>query len=201
MWIASNIVLRQTPSPQIYVDLYLVDLRRTRTAPVHGYTGVLQAFLWKPAALQICDYADPWLCRFAKRAGLGVDPQAELTQNLRSAESHRYMQGEFLCVYDSSLRYATTKCAPPKFCSTQFCVGAKTWADLFIQHVFCNQGLPLKFISDSGAEFAGKYNQALSACMRNSWNMFTDFTLRLLVKQSAWIALLRTCSDTLWLAL
>jgi len=64
-------------------------------------------------------------------------------------------------------------------------VGAKTWADLFIQHVFCNQGLPLKFISDSGAEFAGKYNQALSACMRNSWNMFTDFTLRLLVKQSA----------------
>ena len=121
---------------------------------------------------------DLLLCRSATTqirdsADLGGNPQAELTQNLRSAESHRYMQGEFLCVYDSSLRYATTKCAPPKFCSTQFCVGAKTWADLFIQHVFCNQGLPLKFISDSGAEFAGKYNQALSDRLRISWNMST----------------------------
>jgi len=35
---------------------------------------------------------------------------------------------------------------------------AKTWADLFIQHVFCNHGLPLEAISDRSPQFAGKYN-------------------------------------------
>ncbi len=52
---------------------------------------------------------------------------------------------------------------------------AKTWADLFIQHVFCNHGLPLEVISDRGPQFAGKYNQALSDRLRISWNMSTAF--------------------------
>jgi len=50
---------------------------------------------------------------------------------------------------------------------------AKTWAELFIQHVFCNHGLPLEVISDRGPQFAGKYNQALSDRLRISWNMST----------------------------
>ena len=51
---------------------------------------------------------------------------------------------------------------------------AKTWADLFIQHVFCSPGLPLEVIS-GGPQFAGKYNQALSDGLHISWNMSTAF--------------------------
>ena len=52
---------------------------------------------------------------------------------------------------------------------------AKTWADLFIQHLFCNHGLPLEVISHRGPQFAGKYNQALSDRLCISWNMSTAF--------------------------
>ena len=52
---------------------------------------------------------------------------------------------------------------------------AKTWADLFIQHVFCNHGFPLEVISDRGPQLTGKYNQALSDRLRISWNMSTAF--------------------------
>ena len=41
--------------------------------------------------------------------------------------------------------------------------------------MFCNHGLPLEVISDRGPQFAGKYNQALSDCLRISWNMSTAF--------------------------
>ncbi len=41
--------------------------------------------------------------------------------------------------------------------------------------MFCNHGLPLEVISDTGPEFAGKYNQALFDCLRISWNMSTAF--------------------------
>ena len=58
--------------------------------------------------------------------------------------------------------------------TTTICT-ANTWADLFIQHVFCNHGLPLEVISDRGPQFAGKYNQALSDRLRISWNMSTAF--------------------------
>ena len=51
----------------------------------------------------------------------------------------------------------------------------QTWADLFIQHVFCHHGVPWSVISDRGPQFAGKYNQALSDCLRISWNMSTAF--------------------------
>ncbi len=52
---------------------------------------------------------------------------------------------------------------------------AKTWADLFIQHVFCNHGLPLEVISDRDPQFAGKYNQSLCDGLCISWNTVTAF--------------------------
>ena len=62
---------------------------------------------------------------------------------------------------------------------------AKTWADLFIQHVFCNHGLPLEVISDRGPQFAGKYcKRSLIACASHG-TCQQHFTLRLMVKQSA----------------
>ena len=52
---------------------------------------------------------------------------------------------------------------------------AKAWADLFVQHVFCNHGLPLEIISDRGPQFASKYAQALADRMSINWNMSTAF--------------------------
>ena len=51
----------------------------------------------------------------------------------------------------------------------------QTWADLFMQHIFCNRGLPLEVISDRGPQSAGKYNQALADRLKISWNMSTAF--------------------------
>ena len=53
---------------------------------------------------------------------------------------------------------------------------AQTWADLFIEHVFCNHG-QLEVISDRGPQFAGKYNQALANHLKMTWNMSTAFVL------------------------
>ena len=52
---------------------------------------------------------------------------------------------------------------------------AKAWADLFVQHIFCNHGLPLEIISDRGPQFASKYAQALADRMSINWNMSTAF--------------------------
>ena len=52
---------------------------------------------------------------------------------------------------------------------------AQTWADLFIEHIFCNHGLPLEIISDRGPQLAGKYNRALADRLKMTWNMSTAF--------------------------
>ena len=52
---------------------------------------------------------------------------------------------------------------------------AQTWAELFMQHVFCNHGCPLEVISDRGPQFAGNYIRSLADRMRITWNMSTAF--------------------------
>ena len=52
---------------------------------------------------------------------------------------------------------------------------AQSCADLFVQHILCNHGLPLEIISDRGPEFASKYAQALADRMSIHWNMSTAF--------------------------
>ena len=46
------------------------------------------------------------------------------------------------------LAASTTKCT------------AQTWAELFMQHVFCNHGCPLEVISDRGPQFAGNHTRS-----------------------------------------
>lgn len=52
---------------------------------------------------------------------------------------------------------------------------AKAWADLFVQHIFCNHGLPLEIISDRGLQFSSKYAQALADRMSINYKMSTAF--------------------------
>lgn len=70
-------VLRQTPSPLRYADIRTSRSPCTRAAHVDVYTDLLHELLCGLAALQMRDCADPGLCRFAKRADLGGDPQAK----------------------------------------------------------------------------------------------------------------------------
>lgn len=51
----------------------------------------------------------------------------------------------------------------------------KAGADLFVQHIFCNHGLPLETISDTGPQFASKYAHALADRISINWNMSTAF--------------------------
>ena len=52
---------------------------------------------------------------------------------------------------------------------------ATAWADLFMQHVFCNHGLPLSIVSDRGTQFAGHFSKALADKLRITWNLSTAF--------------------------
>ena len=52
---------------------------------------------------------------------------------------------------------------------------AQTWAELFMQHVFCNHGFPLEVISDRGPQCAGNYTCAVADRLRITWNMSTAF--------------------------
>ena len=58
--------------------------------------------------------------------------------------------------------------------TTTKCI-AQTWAEMFMQHVFCNHGCPLEVISDRGPQFAGNYTRSLADRLRITWNMFTAF--------------------------
>ena len=61
------------------------------------------------------------------------------------------------------LAHTTTECT------------AQTWAELFMQHVFCNHGCPLEVIYDRGPQFAGNYTRSLANRLRITWNISTAF--------------------------
>ena len=71
------------------------------------------------------------------------------------------------------------------YCTSVVCrIARELWADLFIQDVFCNHGLPLEVISDRGPQLASttKCSLVARACHETCQQRFT---LRLIVKQSA----------------
>lgn len=71
--------------------------------------------------------------------------------------------------------------------------------NLLTLHLFCNHGLALEVISDRGWQLATSTTKfSLNACAPHGTSP-SRFTPRLMVRQSAWFVLLRTCSDTCYL--